>query len=312
MAVTGMILAAGLTPAWQQILLFDAFVPGEVNRAREAHWCASGKVLNVGIALHHLGADCRTLSVVGGRTGQAIRGEFADLGIAARWLESGPLTRVCTTILDASRRMTTELVENSPALQPDELRSFADTFAEEAAAADVLVLSGSLPAGTPATFYRDLIARTSARVVLDARGAELIAALECRPFLVKPNREELPRTAGRPLSGERDLFSAMHELNARGAEWVVITGGSEAVLATSCGAEYRWRPLSAPVVNPIGCGDCMAAGIAWAVDGGADPLAAIGIGIAAATDNLAQLLPARLCPQRVRELARPVTAERLR
>ena len=39
-----MIVAAGLTPAWQQILRFDALRLGEVNRAVEAHWCASGKV----------------------------------------------------------------------------------------------------------------------------------------------------------------------------------------------------------------------------------------------------------------------------
>jgi len=40
------ILVAGLTPAWQQILRFDDFRPGEVNRASEVQWCCSGKVLN--------------------------------------------------------------------------------------------------------------------------------------------------------------------------------------------------------------------------------------------------------------------------
>ncbi len=48
-----MIVVAGLSPAWQQILSFDELRWGEVNRARSAHWCASGKVLNVGIALAH-------------------------------------------------------------------------------------------------------------------------------------------------------------------------------------------------------------------------------------------------------------------
>ena len=52
-----MILAAGLTPAWQQILSFRRFIPGEVNRAEQSIWCGSGKVLNVGCALHHLGAS---------------------------------------------------------------------------------------------------------------------------------------------------------------------------------------------------------------------------------------------------------------
>jgi hypothetical protein len=38
------IIAAGLTPAWQQMLVFDGVRVGEVNRAREAYWCSSGKV----------------------------------------------------------------------------------------------------------------------------------------------------------------------------------------------------------------------------------------------------------------------------
>ncbi|HJT78477.1 MAG TPA: PfkB family carbohydrate kinase, partial [Gemmataceae bacterium] len=105
-----MILAAGLTPAWQQVLEFDALAPGQVNRARAAHGCASGKVLNAARALHHLGAPARALTVVGGVPGAQIRDDFARLGIAARWVEGAVPTRVCTTILDGSRHAATELV----------------------------------------------------------------------------------------------------------------------------------------------------------------------------------------------------------
>ena len=42
-----MIVAAGLSPAWQQVMQFDTFQPGEVNRAREVFWYGSGKTLKV-------------------------------------------------------------------------------------------------------------------------------------------------------------------------------------------------------------------------------------------------------------------------
>ena len=74
------IVAAGLSPAWQQILLFDAFVPGDVNRARESRWCGSGKVLNVGIGLAHLGAVSCTIAPLGGAARLAIESEFAAVG----------------------------------------------------------------------------------------------------------------------------------------------------------------------------------------------------------------------------------------
>ena len=82
-----MILIAGLTPAWQQILCFDSLTLGEVNRAHEVHWCASGKVLNAARALHHLGGPGKALTIVGGATGEQIRRDAARLGFAARWIE---------------------------------------------------------------------------------------------------------------------------------------------------------------------------------------------------------------------------------
>ena len=185
-----MIIAAGLTPAWQQIMRFDDFRAGEVNRAREVHWCASGKVLNVAIALAHLGAECTTIAPVGGPAGQQIDCEFTSLGIRRQWIESQTATRVCTTILTRLSG-TTELVENAGPLTPDEIDRFRAAFNEQAARAKLIVLSGSLTAVVPATLFRDLLTATTLPAILDIRGPELLAALECRPLLVKPNREEL-------------------------------------------------------------------------------------------------------------------------
>ncbi|HEY2840287.1 MAG TPA: PfkB family carbohydrate kinase, partial [Pirellulales bacterium] len=198
-----MIIAAGLSPAWQQILLFDRFTPGEVNRASESHWCASGKVLNVGLGLHSLGAESLTISPTGGPGGEMIEREFRDRGAPLAAIRSTHATRVCTTILDRATRVTTELVEAAPPLSPAELAEFTTRFATAAPQASALVLTGSLPAGTPPTFYRDLLrAAPAVPAILDARGPELLAALDCRPLVVKPNREELGMTFGREIKGD--------------------------------------------------------------------------------------------------------------
>lgn len=298
-----MILAAGLSPAWQRILAFDRFLAGEVNRAVEAQACASGKVINVGIALSQLGSDSRTLTVVGGATGQGIRDEFAANDIPATWIETDVATRTCTTILDRTAGVTTELVENTSPIGIDAIQEFADAFREHAASADVVVITGSSPPGTPPTFYRDLLRDTPARCVLDIHGDDLWAALQARPFVVKPNRDELSATLRRDLSSDDDLVSAMRELNGQGAEWVVVTHGPVPVWMTSVSDTIRVEPPTVDVVNPIGCGDCMAAGIAWGVAQGKSPTEWLRLGIAAAADNAGQLLPARLDPQRVRSLA---------
>ena len=307
-----MILAAGLTPAWQQILLFDRFQPGEVNRAQEAHWCASGKVLNVGIAGHSLGEQFRTLAMIGGSGGEAIRREFADAEIDARWIETETPTRVCTTILDKSTGVTTELVEESRTPTEQALADFEAAFAEESQDADIVVLSGSLPPGVPTDFYAKLLERTSCRAVLDIRGPELLEALPCGPFLEKPNREELGKTFGRDLENDVDAVAAVRQTVELGADWVVLTDGSRPVIIGFDGGLFRASsPEDLSVVNPIGCGDCLAAGIAAALEGGRTPINAIRFGLGAAIDNVEQLLPARLNRARVEAVARWVTPERI-
>ena len=351
---TRQIVVAGLSPAWQQILVLDEFHPGEVNRAREVHWCASGKVLNVAIALAGLSnhnertVNSRVLSVIGPRARQAIEPELAALGVRRRWIETQSETRICTTILDRGGGLTTELVENSPPLLPDEIARFRQAFAEEAANADVVVLTGSLPPvaqpqhvsdslhvgeslrdspvrlGEPQpreetrpnepananaiTLYRELLQATPARAILDVRGPELLAALECQPFCLKPNREELGQTLGRALNSDSDLHAAMRDLNEQGAQWVIVTQGAGPVWMSGEGKLYIVEPPRVErVVNPIGSGDCLAAGIAWSIARGCDMPEAVRFGITAAADNVGQLLPARLNRQRVAELQSLVT-----
>lgn len=306
-----MILAAGLSPAWQQIVVLEHLQPGEVNRAREVQWCASGKVVNVGLALDHLGAESRTLSLVGGWSGDAIEQEFSSLNVPHRWVRTHAATRICTTLLDRSTGRTTEVVENAGPVSDEELARFIAAYDEEAAQANMVILTGSLPAGAPGTLYRELVERTPGQVLLDMRGLELLAVLDCQPLLVKPNREELGRTFDRPLDTDAEMLSAMRELNRRGAQWVVVTQGAQAVWATSASATYRAQPPRVDTINPIGCGDCLAAGIAWAISEGRPIPKALGYGIAAAAENATQLLPSRLDPARVRALAESILIEAL-
>lgn len=310
--IVPLIVAAGLTPAWQQIMTFDGFRAGEVNRAIDVRWCASGKVLNVGIALAHLGAASETISLVGGTTGEQIQREFRSLGIEASWVPIEAPTRVCTTILDLKTGAATELVENAIAVDAAELAAFRSLYSARAQGAQMAILTGSLPAGAPHVFFRELLDGTACPAIVDVRGPELLAALERGVYLVKPNREELARTVGRKITDDAQLHSAMLELNDRGAEWVVISDGPRPAWASSREQVFRLTPPRVEPVNPIGSGDCLAAGIAWALAEGSDTLAAIRLGMGAAAFNVGQLLPARLDRDEVDRYAASVTCEQVR
>lgn len=303
-----MILVAGLSPAWQQIMEFERLSFGEVNRARSVHWCASGKVLNVALALQRLGAGSGNtsaepycLTAVGGWSGAAIRSELAAVGVAAEWIEAEAPTRVCTTLLDRGSATTTELVENAAPLPSEAVEKFLQRFADLAPQASLIVLTGSLPAQIAPTLYADLLRQTATPALLDCRGPELLACLPLRPLVVKPNREELAVTVGRPLHSSEELHTAARELNQAGAQWVVVTDGAQPVLVSGADGTCWWEPTRSvtQVINPIGCGDCLAAGLAFGLAHGLDFPSALRIGLQAAAENAEQLLPAQPQPARL-------------
>nr|VFJ67270.1 MAG: fructose-1-phosphate kinase [Candidatus Kentron sp. DK] len=324
-----MILSLGLTPAWQQILVFDSLQTGQVNRALDAHWCASGKVFNAGVAVHTLGGPGRVLAPAGGVAWDAMEAELRALGMEYRRIRTESATRVCTTLIDKATGAITELVEEGRPLLPEEWERFRAAAEEEMKRARAAVITGSLPGGAPVSCYRELLHRRHCPVVLDFRGEGLLSVLDREPLIVKPNREELEKTLGHPLNGESALIDAMRTLNRRGAGWVVVTQGPGPVLVSSATRIYRLHPLpvdARAVINPIGSGDAMAGAMAWIIgnrgkedlDAGnktektaALILEAVRWGIAAAAQNIRQLLPCRLDPAKLATEARGVSVERL-
>ncbi|WP_437224349.1 1-phosphofructokinase family hexose kinase [Planctomicrobium sp. SH661] len=305
-----MILAAGLSPAWQQILRFDALHVGEVNRATEALWCASGKVVNVAVGAASLGHETTLISAIGGISGDVIQREVEYLEVRADWIFTSAATRVCTTILDATGK-TTELVENMADLELHAIADFIDRTTVYANVSEVTVLTGSLPANAPVDVFARIMRNTQRRFLLDLRGEPLKHCLNLNPFLIKPNREELQATVGRSLAADEDLLKAMRDYNDWGVRWVVVSDGAKGVWVTSDDIAVKFIPPSIEVVNPIGCGDALASGIACKLEYNDDVLAAVRFGMGAAAHNAEQLLPARLDPRRCDELAGLVKMQEL-
>ncbi len=305
-----MILSAGLSPAWQQTLSFDRFLLGEVNRASRATWSASGKVINVALALRQWETPVRVITPVGGPGRESIEADLDRWGIEGTLVPTEAGTRVCTTLLDRATKTMTELVENARPMTADELDRFRQAYAHEAARAEVVVLIGSLPEGVPATYYGELLDRTPCPTVLDYRGPGLLDSLARRPFLVKPNRDELAQTVGRSLDDDRELVAAMRELNRLGAEWVLVTDGGKPAWLGSAEKVFRLVPpkVDRPV-SPLGSGDTLAGTIAWAKTQGMETPESVRLGLAAATDNLRYPLPARFDPDRARDLAQQIVLE---
>jgi len=147
---------------------------------------------------------------------------------------------------------------------------------------------------------------------LDFRGAQLLKCLEFKPLIVKPNRHELaatfaPNEFGNIEKDDDAMLAAMRKLVELGAQWVIITEGAGPVHIATSNAIYRAQPPQIEtIVNPIGSGDSMSAGIARGIRCGLSMTESIRLGIAAGVDNVSRRLPARIKKDAVQRVIQSV------
>ena len=103
---------------------------------------------------------------------------------------------------------------------------------------------------------------------LDADGAALAEGLKAKPFLVKPNDEELSRLMGRKLRGVAALADAARQLVASGVENVVVSMGGAGAIYANADTVLRTEGLSVPVRSTVGAGDSVVAALAFALERG--------------------------------------------
>ncbi len=99
------------------------------------------------------------------------------------------------------------------------------------------------------------------RIVVDATKKLLLNALKYKPFLIKPNRQELSEMFGVEINTEDDIEKYAKELQKLGAKNVLISlGGDGAMLIDEFGKRHKAGVLKEKVINTVGSGDSMVAG----------------------------------------------------
>jgi len=241
-----------------------------VNRVTNVSKTAGGKGLNVARVLYQSGADTLASGLVGGHFGAFIQEKLSNEGIHHRFFMIEGETRNCIAILHQGKQ--TEILEQGPSITNDEAKRFLSHFDQIIEQASMLTFSGSLPAGLPDDYYKDMIDlchKKNKPVVLDCSGRALQKVLKgpAQPLLIKPNREELAALLGRNIKNTiADLKEALLSSLFNGVEWVVVSLGVDGVFAKHYDTFYQVKIPSIEVVNPVGSGDATVAGLAQALD----------------------------------------------
>lgn len=306
------ILCLAATPAVQRTLIMDRMRPGQVNRAKRVRLSAAGKGVNVAAALARLGQRPVLLGFKGGPGGELIEREMEALGVSARWVETVGETRHCHTCVELAGRRVTEWVEEAPIPTPDEWKLFQHLLRIMVKGASWLVISGAFPPGFSLSALCELASEAAAAGVslfVDTQGRALLELARLCPEWVKINADEIADALGLPIVDRRARLSALSKLKAMGPRHVMTTDGEfPAHLVTPDGRALELTPPPVAVLNTIGSGDCVTAGILHALTAGADAVEAARYGLACGSANAMTEVPALIDRNEVERLLPQISA----
>jgi tagatose 6-phosphate kinase len=289
------ILAVGLSPAIQRSLLFDRFEIGEVNRSSGYYTDAAGKCVNVARVLTQAGCSSTCLTIAGREN----RREFERLcrrdGMHLITTEVSGRVRTCTTVIDRSTGLCTELVVNEPeSVTPEEEQAFTSEFLRELEKRPaVLVISGSRLPGFSQRIIPFMVEQAKGQgmmVIADYRGKDLLDSFQTqqiRPDYVKINYQEFLET----FDSFDDMDQAIDELSRTYDCAFILSRGKDPTLVVEHGLRQEIASERRQAVNPIGCGDSMTAGVAHGLLDGASLQEAVALGIAYAAKNVMSVHP---------------------
>jgi fructose-1-phosphate kinase PfkB-like protein len=267
--IGGTLLVISLAPALDRYARAPSFTRAAINRPSTVNALAGGKGLNAARTAVRLGVRTRTVALVGGFTGVALRELAAAEGLAVTWVDSEVQTRQCLSLLDESDGSMTEVYEAVlpvPAEVWPRVLAAVRSELTELSGSDAVAISGRVPPGLPDDALAQLVdlcaeaGESGVPVLVDSDGEQLNLAVRRGPTLVKVNAGEASAATGVDPDRPWDAAKALQVL---GAQTVVITlgpGGALCLAPDGHRFEVAHDPLERAL--PVGSGDAFLAGLA--------------------------------------------------
>lgn len=264
----------------------------------ERRW-PGGKGVNVARWIQHLGGEARLLLPLGGVTGRELAAGLRLEHLAPKIVRLNDATRA-NVIVTTKGQGQLRFNPLGPRLSRGEWEAVLRATDRELSRAQLLVLSGSLPRGVPTDAYAQLISRShraEVRTLLDCDGPALAKAVAAKPFLVKPNVNELARWCGEDLktsAAVQDAGTAMARMTG-GYVLVSLGAGGALLLNSGAGLVVAVKPPRVRVLNTVGAGDALLAAVAMGIAAGGTveewARTAVGAGTAAVSCLAGKLAP---------------------
>ena len=256
-----MIYTVTLNPAVDYVIGVDNIKTGKVNRTSGEQIFFGGKGINVSLVLSELGIKSVATGFTAGFTGKAIEEKLSLVGIKTDFTE----------LPDGFSRINIKIKSDEETeingMGPDVPKEYLDEFLKGLSfltEGDILVLAGSVPKSVPDDIYEIIMEKLSdngVKFVVDASGELLTKVLPLKPYLIKPNHEELGEIFGVEIDSPETAEIYAKKLRDMGAVNVLVSMAEKGAILVDENYETHFcKAISGDVKNSVGAGDSMLAG----------------------------------------------------
>ena len=260
-----------LNPAYDVHASTEHFQPYHENLAQITSREAGGKGVNISRALAQGGTENTAVIVLGTDNAGDFQQDLKNAGLNCLYLPMPGRIRENLTL---------------HCQQTGETRiSFAGFSVTEAvldqveAAMDVdentcITFTGRIPGGISVAAAKAFLARLrdkNAKIVIDCKSFTLADLFELKPWLIKPNQEEISEYFETAVSTPEQAAAIAQKLSDKGIENAMISLGEQGALLARSGEVWQAVPPGIEAVSTIGAGDSSIAGFLAAAAKGAAP-----------------------------------------
>ncbi|WP_419240191.1 1-phosphofructokinase [Photobacterium leiognathi] len=259
------VVTVTLNPALDLTGHLSTLTAGTVNVVDQGSLHPAGKGVNVAKVLAELGAEVTVTGLLGADNQEGFCQLFEQIGVTDKFVRVAGATRINVKLVEQDGRVS-DINFPGVSVTRDDIAQFEATLFELAESHDVFVLAGSLPRGISppqCALWIEKLQQLGKQVLFDSSKAAFEVGLEAKPWLVKPNDEELAEWAKRELVSESDIIEVAEQLSNKHIDNVVVSLGANGVMWRDSEGWLRAKPPKMTVVSTVGAGDTLVAGMCW-------------------------------------------------
>lgn len=261
-----MIYTVTLNTAIDRIVQIDGTLTRKKNnKIKDVTLDIGGKATHVSVVLSKLDIPNVATGFVGSNNGEKLIELMELKDVHCEFIaQEGCSTREAIVILDDSGEGSYMITEPGFELTVQSREKLMEKLAGEVLRNDIVVFAGSPPRGLDVNTYLEILESATVnggKLVIDASGDYLKAAISLKPYMIKPNEYEFQELVGRQLNSLQEFEMEMRKMLDSGIEYVIISLGKNGSLIGHGEKIYQVTPPKIKEVNDTGCGDVFVGGV---------------------------------------------------